>query len=127
MIGLSCLVLAGCKLTSKPAETVNTWTLLSWEQVLTWMQSGEALVDQNGNVREEVTGDNVSLPATGETKTTPVVTGTTTTTTTGNSLSSDVANLIEDRASKPKDPEKLTEDDIDFMQKIIDMISNIGN
>lgn len=39
----------------------------------------------------------------------------------------EVDDLIEDRDTQPKDDTKLTEEDIDLMQQIIDKVQGLGN
>lgn|GEM_PF-3111921 len=39
----------------------------------------------------------------------------------------EVDDLIEDRDDQPKDDTKLTEEDIDLMQQIIDKVQELGN
>ncbi|MEI8090845.1 MAG: hypothetical protein WCG98_00880 [bacterium] len=89
------------------------------------MMSGDIISGQNSNLREEVTGDNTngSLSVTGQ-----VATGATSgnTATSVKTVSNDVANLIKARATKAKDPNKLTEDDIELMDKVIQKLESIG-
>lgn len=99
--------------------------LFSWEQVLTWTQSGEILLDQNGNIREELSGDTTkgALVITGRTGGATAPTGVTGTT--SKTVSSDVAKLIQQRANQPVDNNKLTEDDIDLIDKVIQKVGNM--
>lgn len=85
------------------------------------------LLDANGNAREEVSDEDNEdeLILTDEEDEEDDNESASTSTTTSTSISSDVADLIEDRASKPKDENKLTEDDIDLIEKIIQAIENI--
>lgn len=126
--GLTCLLLVGCGTKTAPTDTIDTWMLFSWEQVLTWLQSGEILSDQNTTMRQELTGDTPtgSLIITWEKSTTTntAVTGTVSVTT-GKALSSEVSDIIKARASKPKDDNKLTEDDIDLIDQVIQKIENL--
>ena len=63
---------------------------------------------------------------TGETTTgSLIITGKSATTTTTGTITTDVANLIKTRATQPKDPNKLTEDDIDLMDKVIQKVESI--
>lgn len=45
--------------------------------------------------------------------------------TTGKALSTEVSDIIKARASKPKDDNKLTEDDIDLIDQVIQKIENL--
>ena len=114
-IGLSCLVLVGCGSKVKPSQTIDTWTLFSWEQALTGVQSGEVLGDQNNNTREELTGY--------ITQTQPSTTGTASG---SQNVSQDITKLIEARAGKPVDTKKLTEDDVDLIDKVIQKIETMA-
>ena len=97
------------------------------------MQSGEISSDQNSNAREEVTGEvTTENPSTGSLVITgqanvdnQIVTGTTTVST-GTAVSADIAKLIQARASKPKDDKKLTEDDIDLIDQVVQKVESIG-
>jgi hypothetical protein len=78
---------------------------------------------------QELTGDvpNGTLVITGQQ---PVVETKATTggvnTTTGKALSAEVADIIKARATKPKDDNKLTEDDIDLIGQVIQKIQDLG-
>lgn len=126
--GLSCLLLVGCGTKTAPTDTIDTWMLFSWEQGVTWLQSGEILSDQNTTMRQELTGEmpTGSLVITWEKSTTTdkAATGNTAVTT-GKALSTEVADIIKARASKPKDDNKLTEDDIDLIDQVIQKIENL--
>jgi hypothetical protein len=106
--------------------------LFSWEQVLTWTQSGNIFSGQSTTLREEVTGEvgktdtinQGNLVITGKVATT---TWSTSSSTSATSVSSAVKNLIQQRATQPKDDKKLTEDDIDLIDKIIQKVENMGN
>ena len=116
--GMSCLLLVGCGTKSVPTSTIDTWALFSWEQALTWTQSGENVSNQDTNARQEVTGNtsNGSL----------VITGTTTTPTVDSkALTGEVKSLIDQRATQPKDPNKLTEDDISLIDQVIQKVQNM--
>ena len=126
--GLSCLFLVGCGTKTAPTNTIDTWMLFSWEQGLTWTQSGEILSGQNTTMREELTGETQtgSLVITGQQATTTNKSSTwTVSATTGKALSAEVSDIIKTRATKPKDDNKLTEDDIDLIDQVIQKIENL--
>jgi hypothetical protein len=79
-------------------------------------------------MRQELTGDvpNGTLVITGQQPTTETKASTgTATTTTGKALSTEVADIIKARATKPKDDNKLTEDDIDLIDQVIQKIEGL--
>ncbi|MCX6822755.1 MAG: hypothetical protein NTX91_02005 [candidate division SR1 bacterium] len=122
--GLSCLLLVGCGSKSVPTSTIDTGTLFSGEQALTGTQPGENVSDQNNNVRQEVTGDtsqptpNGTLMVSGaNVKTTPTVDN--------SAVTGEVKALIEQRATQPKDQNKLTEDDISLIDQVIQKVQNM--
>jgi hypothetical protein len=127
--GLSCLLLVGCGTKTVPTDTIDTWMLFSWEQGLTWLQSGEILSGQDTTMRQELTGDmpNGTLVITGQQPTveTKVTTGNGVVVTTGKLTSSDVEKFKESLVVPEKTGTKLTEDDIDNIDNAIEFIKNM--
>jgi len=120
--GMSCLLLVGCGTKSVPTSTIDTWMLFSWEQALTWTQSGENVSDQNTNTRQEVTGETPKDTTNGSL----VITGTTNKATVDSkAVTGEIKALIEQRATQPKDPNKLTEDDINLIDQVIQKVQNM--
>jgi len=128
VLGLSCLFLVACGKKATPPSAIDTWILFTWEQVLTWIQSGDLFADTNNNLREELTGD-VSVPSwslTGQQHITGQVIATGyVADISGKTTPTTIADFKNQLKPVSKTSSALTEDDIDNMYMAIEFIKNL--
>lgn len=119
MMLLAVLVLAGCtlKITKSPEALTGEAALTGVESTGVEVTGEEVIPTIPSSEMEEFTGEFDSGVV-------PTVTGSEgVSTKTG--VTSDVKNLINQRATQPKDDTKLTEEDIDLMEQIINKVQDL--
>lgn len=99
-----------------PVETPqSTWEIVTGE-VMTWVET----------TWEALTGEAVTTEESFDSGTVPMVEGSVSITTGENTVATRLKSLFKKRDEQPKDDTKLTEDDIDLMQNVIDKVQSIG-
>lgn len=117
---LSIITLAGCTLKAPQTPEVSTWDVMTGAEstgmVITWEDTTGMNIptQQMEEVSEEF--DAGEVPTLEGSENVSASTG----------IAKEVDTLIEKRADQPKDDGKLTEEDIDLMEEIIQKVQNLS-
>ena len=112
---LGAWILAGCGVQKTPV--VDDSVVISGTQETGMMVTWNTEISLDANMMEEVTWAEIQTTVTTSGTESPVV---------DPEISTEVKTLIQERQQQPKDDSKLTEEDIDLMEQIIQKIQGLG-